>query len=274
MHALVADVAVAEVPEPVPVVRHDVAVMRLLWGRAEPEVEIEFGRSQRDRLLADALTRLVAEPTRDDQLAELAGFDGGGELRPIFRRAALRAVLYDATILTRGLYRDASFVNVVAARLLDVDVLAGLARPNGHERVPVVRRGDRHGIDVLIVERFANVLDLLRLVGPLLLVDLGEVLRVRARVGIDEVGELDVVHAEVGARVGMAATVQPGDGDANPIVGAEHSARRLRAADDERGAERSGTGGFQKLTTRGTRRTGHGGGLLQTMDEEGMSSGM
>ena len=73
-------------------------------------------------------------------------------------RAALRAVLDDAVVLAGGLDGDAALVDVVAARLLDVDVLAGLAGPDGHQRVPVVRRGDRDGVDVLVVERLADVL--------------------------------------------------------------------------------------------------------------------
>ena len=56
MHALVADVAVAEVPEPVPVVMDQVRVIRLLGRGAEPEVEVELvGR--RLRLLKPMLLR-------------------------------------------------------------------------------------------------------------------------------------------------------------------------------------------------------------------------
>ena len=44
-------------------------------------------------------------------------------------------------------------------RLLDVDVLAGAQRRDGHERVPVIGRGDDHRVDVLAVEHLAEVLD-------------------------------------------------------------------------------------------------------------------
>jgi hypothetical protein len=47
----------------------------------------------------------------------------------------------------------------VAAGLLDIDILAGLHRPDAHQGVPVVRRGDRDDIDVLAVEDTAEVLD-------------------------------------------------------------------------------------------------------------------
>ena len=53
--------------------------------------------------------------------------------------------------------------DVVADRLLDVDVLARLAGPDRRQRVPVVRRGDRDGVDLVVVEDPAEVLDVLRL---------------------------------------------------------------------------------------------------------------
>ena len=43
--------------------------------------------------------------------------------------------------------------------LLDVDVLAGLQRPDGGERVPVVRRRDHDGVDVLVVEHPPQILN-------------------------------------------------------------------------------------------------------------------
>ena len=59
--ALVADVAVAEIPEPVPVVMDQVGVIRLLGCGPEPDVEIELCRGARVRLDADAVARLVAQ---------------------------------------------------------------------------------------------------------------------------------------------------------------------------------------------------------------------
>src|SRR5205823_168744 len=60
VNALVADVAVAEVPEPVPVVMDQVLVIRLAGGRTEPEVEIDWGRRRRAGLETDTATGLVA----------------------------------------------------------------------------------------------------------------------------------------------------------------------------------------------------------------------
>src|SRR5216117_2146084 len=108
--------------------------------------------------------------------------------------AALRTVLDDAAELARGLDGDAALVDVVAARLLDVNVLAGLARPDGHQRVPVVRRRDRDDVHVLVFEDLADILDRLRLLSAGLL-DLLDAARVGARVGIDESDDLDAFHA-------------------------------------------------------------------------------
>ena len=50
MDALVANIAVAEVPEPVPVVMDEIGVIRLLRSRAEPDVKGELLGGRRDRV--------------------------------------------------------------------------------------------------------------------------------------------------------------------------------------------------------------------------------
>src|SRR5215469_18498571 len=50
-----------------------------------------------------------------------------------------------------------AFEPVMRARFLDVYVLSRLARPNGHERVPVIRCGDRDRIDVLVFEQLTDI---------------------------------------------------------------------------------------------------------------------
>src|SRR5262249_49362320 len=150
MHALVADVAVAVVPDPVPVVvdgaELPVAVRHLERRRAAPQVVVH----RRGRLLlsldqADAAARLVAQGAGDEQLAQFAGAGRGGQPGPRAAAAALGAVLDDAIVLAGDLDGDPPLVDVVAARLLDVDVLTGLAGPDGHQGVPVVGRSDGDG---------------------------------------------------------------------------------------------------------------------------------
>ena len=164
MHALIADVAIAGVPEPVPVIGHEILMIRLLRRWSEPQIEIQLLRRIAGLLEADAATRLVAQGTGNQQLAGGAGTDEVDRAGPAAARAALRAVLHDATVLARGLDGDPPFVNVVAARLFDVHVLVRGAGPDRHQRMPVVGRSDRDGVEVRIVQRLADVADLLRLV--------------------------------------------------------------------------------------------------------------
>ncbi len=70
--ALVADVAVAGVPEPVPVVVNEIAMEGLLGRGAQPDIEIDFGRRGFDRFEADAVAFFVAEGAAYEEFAELA----------------------------------------------------------------------------------------------------------------------------------------------------------------------------------------------------------
>ena len=111
--------------------------------------------------------------------------------------AALRAVLHDAVVFPRGLDELAALEDVVAARLLDVHVLARLAGPNRQQRVPMVRRGDRDGVEILVVEHLAEVLHALGRVAAALL-DRRAAGSEQPAVGIDQIGDLDVLHAGEG----------------------------------------------------------------------------
>src|SRR5262249_7974807 len=51
-----------------------------------------------------------------------------------------------------------AFADVVADRLLNVDILAGLQRPDGGQGVPVIGRGDRDDVNVLVFDYPAQVL--------------------------------------------------------------------------------------------------------------------
>ena len=113
--------------------------------------------------MADRAARLVAEPLGHVDLAELARAEERDRVLDALVAAALRAGLDDPVVLPRGLDHPPAFAHVVADRLLDVHVLAGLAGPDRRQRVPVVRRGDRDRVDRLVVEHPADVLHELRL---------------------------------------------------------------------------------------------------------------
>ena len=65
-------------------------------------------------------------------------------------RPALRAVHDDALVLLGGRHELPPFPDAVRHRFLDVHVLAGLAAPDRRERMPVVRRRDRDGVNLLV----------------------------------------------------------------------------------------------------------------------------
>ena len=157
MNALVTHLAVAEIPEPVPVVVDQVFVVGLKWSRTEPDIEIKFLRRSFYRLEANAPSRLATIALGNKQLAVFAALDGGNLMRPAITGAALRAMLNNSLVLASGLDTLAPLENIMAARLLNIDVLVRLASPNSNQRVRVIGRGDSNNINVLVFQQFANI---------------------------------------------------------------------------------------------------------------------
>src|SRR5262245_2227282 len=150
MNALVADVAIAVVPVPVPVIVKAVGIERARGRRPQPQVVINALRDGTVRLLADRVAPFETKPASHINVADhavtqlLHGFsqrDG---------RTAVRAVLDYAVVFTRGGDELPAFPITMRAGLFDINVLARLAGPDAHQRVPVVRRGDRDGVNRLV----------------------------------------------------------------------------------------------------------------------------
>ncbi len=90
----------------------------------------------------------------DEDLSQLVHFQPHlARVMPV----TLVAELHDPLVLSGGLDHLAALPEIVAQRLLDVDVLAGLAGPDRHQRVPVIGRGGGHGVDVLVLQQLADV---------------------------------------------------------------------------------------------------------------------
>jgi len=68
----------------------------------------------------------------------------------------LATVLTDAVVFFYSGNKLAAFKGVVRTGFLDVNVFAGLDRPDGLERVPMIGRGDGDGIDVFVFEELAK----------------------------------------------------------------------------------------------------------------------
>jgi len=147
VHALVAEVSIAGIPDPVPVVVKAVVRERLEWRRPGPQVVIDPARNRFHRRSPDRVASLEAQPARQVDAAERAVVKMPDRVDRGACGTELPAVLHDAAVLFSGTHQLPALPEIVRARLLDVDVLACLARPNRHQRMPMVRRGDRDRID-------------------------------------------------------------------------------------------------------------------------------
>ena len=128
--AVVADVAAAEVVPPAPDAGQQVRPVGDHRGGADPEVEVEVRRRRRRLRLADRARaagcstpwRPARRRSRRRGRAAIASWTTG-------RAAALRADLEELARAGHGLGHQPPLADVVAARLLDVDVLAGVQAP-------------------------------------------------------------------------------------------------------------------------------------------------
>ncbi len=115
------------------------------------------GGTGSDRCVADGVAPFVAEAASHVDLAEktIAHLLHGVLQRR--RGAALAALLYDAIVFARRRDNLLRLEHIVRARLLDIDVLARLAGPDGLQCVIVIGRGDRNGVDVFVFEQLAKI---------------------------------------------------------------------------------------------------------------------
>ena len=156
--AVVPHLAVARVPEPVPLVVQLLAHERLLGGRAAPEVVIHGARRRRGRVdRPDTVAGPVHQRVGEADGPELAAAQAVEHPAEERARPVLGADLDHAAVLAGRRHHLLPFPQVVRERLLDVDVLARLAGPDRRQGMPVVRQGDDHRVDALVVEDFAGV---------------------------------------------------------------------------------------------------------------------
>src|SRR5262245_21033201 len=139
VNAVVAQFAGPVIPEPVPVVMKAILVERPLRRRPKPEIVIDAVGNRAVRLVADGFA-VAADPASGKrnfaELARLDEFAGAGDMSGA---TPLCPHLHHALVLAGRLDHLAAFDEVVRDRFLDVHVLAGLAGPDGRQRVPVVR---------------------------------------------------------------------------------------------------------------------------------------
>ena len=109
VRALVVQFAVAGLPEPVPVVVDQVAVVLFDASRAAPEVPVQVAGRIAGLFEADAAARLAGVAVGDLQLAELAVLNGLVQRGVPAVAAILRAVLDDDAVFLPGLEGHAAF---------------------------------------------------------------------------------------------------------------------------------------------------------------------
>jgi rhamnose transport system permease protein len=157
MDAVVAQLAGAPMPEPVPIVGHDVVAIFALGRRTLPQGVVQTVGNRRRLAATDRFAVGVVPTARKKHAADLAGFQSADGLDRAGHAATLRADLHDTGVLAGGGHHPFAFTRVVAGRFFYVDVLAGRA---GHDRgrtVPVVGRGNHHGIDGWVVKDASQI---------------------------------------------------------------------------------------------------------------------
>ena len=140
-------------------------------------------------------------------------------------------------------------MQVVAAGLLNIYIFAGLAGPDGHQRVPVIGSGDCQGINGLVVQHLTDVGHGSGRVLAFFL-DLGDPGGKRPGIWINQRHNLNPGPARQAHHVSLASTVEAGDRHPDGVVGADHPTRRLGSADGEAGPQGNGCA-FQESTAIG-----------------------
>src|SRR6266404_6241373 len=140
-----------------PVVVKAVARKRLQGRGAGPQVVIHAGGNWFFGGVPDGWAPLVANRAGHVDVADCAvtqmpnGFQHAGV------RTRLAAVLANSVVLLDGAHQLPSFKRVMRARLFHIDVFRRLAGPDGHERVPMIRRSDGDGVDIFVLEQLADI---------------------------------------------------------------------------------------------------------------------
>src|SRR5439155_1730309 len=134
VHALVADIAVAGWPDPVPIVVETLAHQRLHRRWAAPQIVIDAGGNGLGTVdFADAGARFVAQAAGVEDFADVAIVDPLDSFAIAQVGAALGADLANAVVIRGRLDDLSAFPHLVRAGLFDINILAGLAAPDGHQ---------------------------------------------------------------------------------------------------------------------------------------------
>ena len=186
VYARVPNIGRRRIPEEVPPVVEPIHVERSIRSRPEKEIPVDSFGNGRFLHVSDGSSAFIDGGLHPIWLAELARpHEVHSRPRP-GNAPAIQAYLYDALVLPRRLDHPSPFDHGEGTRLLHINVLAGLARPNSMQRVPVVWRcyGDR--IEVRVLQHFAQIEVRLRPV-PVQLLNLCDALREEPLVNVHQI---------------------------------------------------------------------------------------
>ena len=165
--AVVSHVTRSKVVPPVPCVVMSIRLERHHGSRANPLVVVEPSRWIGRLCMSDLAATLDVPSLRHQDISNGSIDQQLLGLHNNVVRAALRAVLNVSFIATCGLDEQTAFSDIVRTGLLDVDMLAGIRCEYRSRRVPMIGRGNDHGVEGFVVQCDPKVVDRFRLIGEL-----------------------------------------------------------------------------------------------------------
>ena len=141
--SLVAQIAIACWPHPMPIVVQPFAHERLHRRGTAPEIIIDPVRDWLRTIdFSNAGPPLVTKTAGNQNLSQVAGLHPLNCFANPGAGTALRSCLHNFVVRARELNELPAFPNVVTNRLFYIDIFAGLNSPNRRQGVPMIRRGD------------------------------------------------------------------------------------------------------------------------------------
>src|ERR1041385_56839 len=220
VNPLVAQIAVAGRPNPMPIIMQILAHQRILGGGTTPQIVVDvLGHGLGAVDFADARAPFVAQATRSQDFANVPfaqPLNGFVDSRPA--RAGLRAGLNDAVVFAGGFDELASFPDIVGNRFLDVDVFTGLHGPDRRQGLPMVRRRNRNDVDVFVLEQLPNVG--IALDGEVVLLALVDLAIENFGIDVAESDQSRALHFRHTRKVIFAAAIEANHSVADVSIGA------------------------------------------------------
>ncbi|CCZ76045.1 unknown [Alistipes finegoldii CAG:68] len=241
---------------------HAVFVVGFVGRRSEPHVVIQLGGNR---------FRSEVFPAHPEELPRESGGARNGHLERPAQQAAVDQLLErldrraetiegileaepsvqaeDAVVAPDGFGYALAFADGARHRFLAPDVLAGLGRLDGHDAVPVRRRGDMHDVDIGVGNQAAEVAVGFQRLAELLLSQRNGAFEVFAVHVADCHQPAVLVAGEVVAALADAAHADDAFGELVARSGELRAAEHL-ARDDRQ--QRHAAQRFQKISTGGT----------------------